>query len=83
MPQRTPEELPTQRLQVDVPKYIDPVVLRPGQLVRVMLWGADSPALRVLRVEPHLWLLRDDGEQIEVPAHACQPVAPEDIDPIS
>lgn len=53
---------------MQVPYYIDPAVLKPGQVVYAMLGDTQTP-LTVERVEPMLVCKTADGTTVMVEAH--------------
>jgi hypothetical protein len=57
----------------ELPAYIDPAVLRPGQTVQCILDGSET-MLTVLRVEPALICSKPDGTGVMVLAHTVIPV---------
>lgn len=63
---------------MDIPKYVDPAVLKPGTTVVAVL-DAEQTRLVVLRVEPMLVCRAPDGREVTVFAHE---VTPTDDEPI-
>ena len=60
---------------IEIPAYIDPAVLVPGQRVQCIVDGT-STVLTVQRVEPALICLTDDGRAVTVLAHSVVPLDP-------
>jgi hypothetical protein len=58
---------------IEIPAYIDPAVLVPGQTVTCILDGTET-VLTVLRVEPALICSKPDGTGVMVLAHTVVPV---------
>jgi hypothetical protein len=63
----------------ELPAYIDPAVLRPGQTVQCILDGTET-ILTVVRVEPALICSKPDGTGVMVLAHTVVPVETEPPD---
>jgi len=57
----------------ELPAYVDPAVLVPGQTVTCVLDGAET-VLTVVRVEPALICSKPDGTGVMVLAHTVIPV---------
>lgn len=60
-------------VSIELPDYIDPAVLVPGQQVQCVLDGAET-VLTVVRVEPALMCSKPDGTGVMVLAHTVVPV---------
>lgn len=58
---------------IEIPDYIDPAVLVPGQTVQCVLDGAET-ILTVVKVEPALICSKPDGSGVMVLAHTVVPV---------
>lgn len=58
---------------IEIPAYIDPAVLVPGQTVTCILDGTET-LLTVLRVEPALICSKPDGTGVMVLAHTVIPI---------
>jgi len=61
--------------KLEIPLYVDPAVLKPGQVVECVLDGSRTP-LTVLRVEPALICTAPDGTELVVLAHTAVTVLP-------
>jgi hypothetical protein len=57
----------------ELPAYVDPAVLVPGQKVQCVVDGA-ATVLTVVRVEPALICSKPDGTGVMVLAHTVVPV---------
>jgi len=57
----------------ELPAYVDPAVLVPGQTVTCVLDGEET-VLTVVRVEPALICSKPDGTGVMVLAHTVIPV---------
>jgi hypothetical protein len=57
----------------ELPAYVDPAVLVPGQTVQCVVDG-ESTVLTVIRVEPALICSKPDGTGVIVLAHTVVPV---------
>lgn len=58
---------------MEIPAYVDPAVLVPGQRVQCVLDNAET-ILTVIRVEPALMCSRPDGSVVVVLAHTVVPI---------
>lgn len=57
-------------MQYEIPAYVDPAVLQPGQIVECVLGETRTP-LTVLRVEPALICRTPDGDEVVILAHTA------------
>lgn len=57
----------------ELPAYVDPAVLRPGQRVQCVVDG-EATVLTVVRVEPALVCSRPDGTGVMILAHSAVPL---------